>query len=69
MESPKRKRDWIPTVERSFERSRLESHLMALAYEHILPLVQHRGASQRRSNESEETINVQSRSRRSGTGA
>ena len=69
MESPKRKRNWIPKVARDFEGSRLESQLVALAYEQVLPLVQHRGASQRRLNELEETVNVQSRSRRSGTGA
>lgn len=61
MESPKRKRDWIPKVERSFERSRLESHLMASAYEQVLPLVQHRVASQRRSNNAEEMINARPR--------
>jgi len=61
MESPKRKRDWIPKVERSFERSRLENHLMASAYEQVLPLVQHPVASQRRSNEAEQMINVRPR--------
>ena len=60
MESPKRKRDWIPKVERSLERSRLESHWMASAYEQVLPLVQHRVASPRRSSESEGTTNTQS---------
>ena len=61
MESPKHKRDWIPKVERSFERSRLESHWMAAAYEQVLPLVQHRVASPRRSNEAEERINARPR--------
>jgi len=61
MESPRRKRDWSPKVERTFERSRLESPLMALAYEQVLPLLQHRVASQRRSNEAEEMINARPR--------
>ena len=69
IESPKRKRNWIPKVERKFEESRLESQLMALAYEQVLPLVQHRIASQRYSNEAEEMRNVEPRSRRAGTGA
>jgi len=61
MESPKRKRNWIPKMERNFEGSRLESQLMALAYEQVLPLVPHRVASPRRSNEAEEMNNVQPR--------
>ena len=61
MESPKRKRNWIPKVERNFEGSRLESQLMALAYEQVLPLVQQRIASLRHLNEAEEMRKVQSR--------
>jgi len=61
MESPKRKRNWIPKLERDFEGSRLESQLMALAYEQVLPLVQQRIASQRYSNKAEAMSNVQSR--------
>ncbi len=61
MESPKRKRDWIPKVERSFEWSRLESQLMALAYEQVLPLRQHRVACPRHSNEAEEVTNAKPR--------
>jgi len=61
MESPKRKRDWIPHIERSLERSRLESPLMAWAYEQVLPLGQRRGASQCRSNESTGTAVVPAR--------
>jgi hypothetical protein len=58
MESPKRKRDRIPKVERSFEWSRLEDQLMALAYEQVLPIVRHRVASQPRSNEAERMIHA-----------
>jgi hypothetical protein len=61
MESPKRKRDGIPKVERSFERSRLESQWMALAYQQVLPLVQHRIACPRPSNEAEEMTNAKPR--------
>ena len=61
MERPKRKRNWIPKVERHFERSRLESQLMASAYEQVLPLVQHRIASHRHPNEAEEMRNVEPR--------
>ena len=42
MESPRRKRKWIPRVERNFEASRLESQLMVSAYGQVLPPVQHR---------------------------
>ena len=61
MESPNRKRNWIPKVERSFERSRLESQVMALAYEQVLPPVQHRVASHRRSNDANAMINARHR--------
>lgn len=69
MESPKHKRNWIPKVQRSFERSRLESQLMAWAYEQVLPGVRHRVASPRRSNDAEETFDIQSHPRCTGTGA
>lgn len=61
MESPRRKRKWIPRVERNFEASRLESQLMVLAYEQVLPPVQHRIAPQGQSDEAEARNNIQPR--------
>ena len=61
MESPKRKRDWIPKVEQSFEWSRLESQLTALAYEQVLPPVQHWVACPRHSNQAGEMTNAKPR--------
>jgi hypothetical protein len=40
MEGSKRRSGWIPKVERGFERSRLESELLATTYERALPVLQ-----------------------------
>ena len=40
MEGSKRRSDWIPNVERSFEWTRLEDELLATAYERALPMIQ-----------------------------
>jgi hypothetical protein len=58
MESPKRKKERIPKVERSFERSRVEGQLMALAYEQVLPVVRARTASLSGMGKSEVALNV-----------
>jgi hypothetical protein len=39
MEDTKRKSDRVLKVERSFEWSRLEGHMIALAYERVLPII------------------------------
>ncbi len=52
MEGSKRRSDWIPNVERSFEWSRLEEELLATAYERALPIVQRRAVDQRPANRS-----------------
>ena len=39
MEGSKRRSDWVPKIERSFEWSRLEPELLATAYERALPVV------------------------------
>ena len=52
MEGSKRRSDWIPIVERSFEWTRLEDGLLAAAYERALPMIQRATVDQRPANRS-----------------
>lgn len=52
MEGSKRRSDWIPNVERSFEWTRLEDELLATAYERALPMIQRATVDPRPANRS-----------------
>lgn len=50
MEGSKRRSDWIPNVERSFEWSRLEDELLAMSYERVLPIIQRAAVDEQLAN-------------------